>query len=35
MTESIRKRGVRDTTTYWTLTPFGDTVMTRLRAIKR
>ncbi len=35
MTESIRKRGVRDTTTYWTLTPYGDTVMTRLRAIKR
>lgn len=35
MTESIRKRGVRDTKTYWTLTPFGDTVMTRLRAIKR
>ncbi|CAM1332988.1 DUF4062 domain-containing protein [Tenacibaculum aestuariivivum] len=35
MTESIKKRGVRDTKTYWTLTPFGDTVMTRLRAIKR
>ena len=35
MTESVRKRGVRDTTTYWTLTPFGDTVMTRLRAIKK
>ncbi|MCW8991057.1 MAG: hypothetical protein OQJ85_10865, partial [Flavobacteriales bacterium] len=35
MTESIRKRGVRDTATYWTLTPYGDTVMTRLRAIKR
>jgi hypothetical protein len=33
--ESIRKRGVRDTTTYWTLTPYGDTVMTRLRAIKK
>jgi hypothetical protein len=35
MTESSRKRGVRDLRTYWTLTPFGDTVMTRLRAIKR
>src|SRR5665648_10081 len=35
MTESIRKRGVRDTKTYWTLTPYGDTLMTRLRAIKK
>lgn len=35
ITESIKKRGVRDTKTYWTLTPYGDTVMTRLRAIKR
>jgi hypothetical protein len=35
MTESIKKRGVKDTSTYWTLTPYGDTIMTKLRAIKR
>ena len=35
ITESIRKRGVHDTATYWKLTPYGDTVMTRLRAIKK
>lgn len=35
ITESIKKRGVHDKSTYWTLTPFGDTVMTRLRAIKK
>jgi Domain of unknown function (DUF4062) len=28
-----RQKSVRDTSTYWTLTPYGDTVMTRLRAI--
>ena len=33
--ESIKKRGVRDTNTYWTLTPWGDHLMTRLRAIRR
>jgi hypothetical protein len=26
---------VKDTDTYWTLTPYGDEVMTRLRAIRR
>jgi len=35
MTESIKKRGVKDTSTYWTLTPYGDAIMTKLRAIKR
>lgn len=35
MTESIRKRGVHNRDTYWTLTPYGDTIMIRLRAIKR
>ena len=33
--QSTKPRGVKDTRTYWTLTPYGDTVMTRLRAIKR
>jgi hypothetical protein len=28
-----RQRSVRDTTTYWTLTPYGDNVMTKLNAI--
>ena len=35
MTENIKKRGVTDKATYWKLTPFGDTVMTRLRAIRK
>ena len=33
--KSTRPRSVKDTATYWTLTPFGDNVMNRLRAIKR
>ena len=33
--KSIRPRSVKDTVTYWTLTPFGDNVMNRLRAITR
>ncbi len=33
--KSTRTRSVKDTQTYWTLTPYGDTVMTRLRAIAR
>lgn len=33
--ESSKARSVKDTRTYWTLTPYGDTVMTRLRAIAR
>ena len=35
MGKSTRPRSVKDTTTYWTLTPFGDNVMNRLRAITR
>ncbi|HEY0656370.1 MAG TPA: DUF4062 domain-containing protein, partial [Chryseosolibacter sp.] len=35
ITESLRKRGVHDQGKYWKLTPHGDTVMTRLRAIKK
>lgn len=30
-----RNRSVKDKGTYWTLTPYGDEVMTRLRAIKK
>lgn len=35
ITESIKKRGVHDKNKYWIITPFGDNVMTKLRAIKR
>jgi hypothetical protein len=35
MTESVKKRSIHDKGTYWSLTPFGDTVMTRLRAIRK
>jgi len=33
--KSTKNRSVKDTGTYWTLSPYGDTVMTRLIAIKR
>lgn len=33
--KSQKTRSVKDVETYWTLTPYGDEVMTRLRAIKR
>lgn len=32
---SEKSRSVKDVGTYWTLTPYGDAVMTKLRAIKR
>jgi hypothetical protein len=35
ITKSTRSRSVKDTGTYWTLTPYGDNVMVRLRAIKK
>lgn len=35
MTESLKKRSIHDKKKYWTLTPYGDTIMTRLRAIKK
>jgi hypothetical protein len=35
ITKSTENRSVRDKDTYWTLTPYGDNVMTRLIAIKR
>lgn len=33
--ESTRKRSVKDTATYWTLTPYGDQLMVQLRALRR
>lgn len=33
--KSEKNRSVKDTETYWTLTPYGDEVMTQLRAIRR
>jgi hypothetical protein len=35
MARSEKNRSVKDSGTYWTLTPYGDEVMTRLRAIPR
>jgi hypothetical protein len=35
ITKSGKPRSVKDTATYWTLTPYGDTVMMRLRALRR
>ena len=35
ITKSTKARSVKDTSTYWTLTTFGDTVMTRLRAQRK
>ncbi len=33
--KSVRSRSVKDSSTYWTLTPYGDTIMTQLRAVRR
>ncbi len=33
--KSIKTRSVKDTENYWTLTPYGDHVMNKLRAIRR
>ena len=35
ISESDKKRSVKDTGTYWTLTPYGNTLMVQLRAIRR
>lgn len=35
ITKSTKSRSVKDTSTYWTLTPYGDNVMTKLRAIRK
>ena len=33
--ESLRQRSVKDTETYWTLTPYGDYAMVQLRALSK
>lgn len=33
--ESAKQRSIKDTNTYWALTPYGDHLMTQLRAIRR
>lgn len=35
ITESVKKRSIHDKGKYWALTPYGDTIMTRLRAIRK
>lgn len=35
MSKSTKNRSVKDTDTYWSLTPYGDEIMTRLRAKKK
>lgn len=35
ITKSTKQRSLKDTGTYWTLTPYGDEVLTHLRAIKK
>ncbi|MCH7959977.1 MAG: DUF4062 domain-containing protein [Candidatus Hydrogenedentes bacterium] len=35
ITKSTKGRSVKDKANYWTLTPYGDTVMTQLRAIRK
>lgn len=35
ITNSVKGRSVRDKANYWTLTPYGETVMTQLRAIRK
>jgi len=32
---SVKARSLKDTSTYWKLTPYGDNIMTRMRALKR
>jgi len=33
--ESERKRSIKDSSAYWTLTPYGDKIMVQLRAVKK
>lgn len=35
ISESVRTRSVKDTATHWTLKPYGDYLMTRLRALRK
>ena len=33
--KSVKQRSLKDTETYWKLTPYGDKIMTQLRAIRK
>jgi len=33
--ENVKQRSVKDTNTYWTMTPYGDQLMVQLRAIRK
>lgn len=35
ITQSLKKRSIKDTGSYWTLTPFGDNLMVKLRALQK
>lgn len=35
ITQSDKQRSVNDTQSYWTLTKYGDSLMTKLRAIRK
>ncbi len=35
ITKSEKPRSIKDTATYWKLTPYGDTLLTKLRAIRK
>lgn len=35
MTRSIKKRSLKDSWTYWKLTPYGDDMMVKLRALRK
>lgn len=35
ISQSVRNRSVKDNETYWKLTPYGDSIMNQLRAIRR
>lgn len=35
ITKSTKKRSIKDTSTYWKVTPYGDNVMVKLRALKK
>lgn len=35
ITQSVKNRSIKDASTYWTLTPYGDSLMLRLRAMGR
>ncbi len=35
ITQGIKKRSIKDTFTYWALTPYGDKLMVQLRTLRR